>query len=125
MRTIYKIKNTLHFIIVLFMVLSCKDTLSKGQSINNIGKGLNEEQTNIPKDSNLTLWELIDVQRFFGKAVEEVDLETLKNYNVSFKSDTIIIDNKKAKFSRGEIDSQKMLGKGSLYDYYTEYVKKK
>lgn len=57
--------------------------------------------------------------------MENSDLIDIKKYQINIESDTIIINNEKAKFKIGEIDTKKMLGKGSLYDFYTEYVKNK
>lgn len=130
MKTINKIRNTICFIIALFLFFSCKDNQSKAKDLgNNLEKNINNESsdslTKSQKKINLVLWNLVDVTRFFGKTIEETDLEAFKNYRISIETDTIIINNNKAKFITGEIVSQKILGKGSLYGYYTEYVKSK
>src|SRR5690606_22959382 len=123
-------KNAVQLLIILTLILGCKDNLAQHKEIElktvekaEQKKDIDKEELNI--ESNSVDWVLIDVTRFFDNPIIDSDYEIFKNKRLSFKGDTIVIDSEKAKFSVGEIDTHKRLGKGSLYEYFTEYLSNK
>lgn len=113
------IKGGVFKIILLITLSCCKETTTKANPI--ISK---EVHSKVNSNYNLTEWELKDITRFFDKPIVKSEVDILKKNKISFEGNSIIINNSRANFSKQKIDPHKILGKGSLYEFFKDYIKK-
>ncbi len=125
-------KNRIQIFVMLtfIFILGCKDNFAQHKEIQlDPRKKTEQKKDSVKKNSsienNLVDLQLIDITRFFDNPVINSDYENFKKNRISLHGDHIIINSKKAHFTIGEIDTQKRLGKGSRYEYYTEYLSSK
>jgi hypothetical protein len=74
-------------------------------------------------------YKLIDVQRFFKKPIEQSFLNEVNRMKLKINKDFIYLTYQGNEgylpYQLKTISAQKYFGKGSLYEYYTEYLKNK
>ncbi|TWP22472.1 hypothetical protein ETU10_11025 [Apibacter muscae] len=119
----FKIKNIIQ-ILFFFIVINCQGNIEKKSLNIKVSDTLIIEKDTPTTTNNKISWELIDVTRFFDKPIEDIDLENFKKIKIQFSGDTLILGGNKAIFSEKNLESTKYFGKGSLYEFFTEYILK-
>lgn len=106
---------------LFFLVISCKENNTKANDQSHISPFQIQKQD----EKDITNWELIDITRIFDEPKNEEDVVNFKKNKVYFDKNIISINEAKVNFKIQELNPQKILGKGSLYDFFKDYIIKK
>lgn len=104
-------------IFAIFVLLFVSCNVNSKNEVNDIS----EQNKNSIKNG----LELVDVTRFFNQSVEANDLEQFHKIELNLTSHTIRINGSEVNFKREELHPHKILGKGSLYEYFKKHISDK
>ena len=68
---------------------------------------------------------LIDITRFFNEPLVEKDVENFKKTKYEIRDNSFVINGEKGNFKVERLAPEKVLGKGSLYDYFKKHINDK
>lgn len=106
------------FAIFVLLFVSCNAN-SKNEA--NESSSLSEQRQNSIKNG----LELVDVTRFFNQSIEAHDLEQFHKNELNITAHTIRLNESEVHFTREKLHPHKILGKGSLYEYFKQYISDK